>query len=319
MWTLSPFFKERMGNKMKKTCVLFCGQGSQVPGMGKELYEQSEAVRQMFATGSGILGYDLAELCFNADAAALSRTENAQPAIFAVSLAGLIALRERGILPDAVAGHSLGEYGALCAAGVYTIENGFIAIKARAEAMAKASGGAMAAILGSDERTVAQVCEGIPGYVLPVNYNSPAQTVIAGEEAAVLTAMEVFTQMGLRAARLQVSGAFHTRLMENASGRFYEAVKDLPYSQPSLPYYSNLTGGRIESFPDLPDYLRRHMVSPVLFTKELSAMAEDGFGQFIEVGPGKVLCGLVKRTLRGTKPQNIETAADVEKAVAMAE
>lgn len=304
---------------MKKTCILFCGQGAQTPGMGKELYEQSENIRRMFATGSEILGYDLAELCFCADAAALSRTENAQPAIFAVSLAGLIALRERGILPDAVAGHSLGEYGALCAAGVYTIENGFIAIKARAEAMAKASGGAMAAILGSDEETVARVCEKTPGYLLPVNYNSPAQTVIAGEEAAVLSAMEAFTQMGLRAVRLQVSGAFHTRLMESASEQFYEAVKALPYSQPTVAYYSNLTGGQVESFPDLPDYLRRHMVSPVLFTKELTALSQDGFERFIEVGPGKVLCGLVKRTLRGTKPLNIETTADVDKAAAMAE
>lgn len=298
---------------MRKICVLFCGQGSQNPGMGRELFERSTAVQHLFEAGSDILGFDLRHLCFEEDAASLSLTQHAQPAIYAVSLAGYTLLRdELGIVPAALAGHSLGEYGALTAAGVWSVEDGFRIIRARAEAMGKIQGGAMLAVLGSDEETVERVCAEVDG-VMPVNYNSPQQTVIAGAEEAVLTAGKKFADMGLRTARLAVSGAFHTPLMQPAADAFAEAASSIPWKQPSLPFYSNVTGERLEAFDDLPAYLRRHMTSPVRFTRQLAAIAADGCDMFVEVGPGKVLCGLVRRTLDGIRPLNVEDIRSLEK------
>lgn len=287
--------------------------------MGKELYERSNAVRRLFEEGNDILGFDLAQLCFESDIASLSQTQHAQPAIFAVSLAAYTLLRDEAELDDShvmLAGHSLGEYGALTAAGVWSIENGFRIIRTRAQAMSACTGGTMLAVLGSDEATVERVCSETQGMVLPVNYNAPQQTVIAGEKAAVLAAGEAFAAMGLRTAQLNVSGAFHTPMMQPAAAALANAASDIPFGQPKIPFYSNVTGARLTQFDNLPEYLRIHMTSPVRFTHQLSSISADGADVFIEVGPGKVVSGLVKRTLKGVKPVNIEDAGSLKKALA---
>ncbi|TCL43965.1 ACP S-malonyltransferase [Harryflintia acetispora] len=306
---------------MENLSVLFCGQGSQAPGMGKELCDNFASAREIFECGSDILGFDLQKTCFEGDEAALAPTAVAQPAIFAVSLAGYRVLeRELGLAPFCVGGHSLGEYGALSAAGVWSMEDGFRVIKARAAAMeraAQSAGGVMFAIIGLDESTVERVCEETEGYVLPVNYNSPIQTVIAGENGPAEAAVQKFQELGAKAVKLGVASAFHTKLMQSAADEFCEAVRGIPYNRPALPFYSNRDGECMEDFGDLYGYLHAHMLSPVLFTRELMAMQRDGAALFVEVGPGKVVSGLVKRTLKGTKPISLENLSGVEKLKAL--
>ncbi len=297
---------------------LFSGQGSQAPGMGVELAEGCPKAAEVFETASRVLGFDLLKICREGTAEELAATEVAQPAIMATSLAAFAALSEAGVKPDAVAGHSLGEYAAMVASGMLSMEDGFALIKARAAAMGKcaaANSGSMAAILGSDEETVAKVCAETEGYVVPVNFNSTAQTVIAGEKEAVSAACAKFAEMGKRAVPLAVAAAFHSKLMQPAADEFLEEAKKFTYQEPQVDFYSNLSGEKLTDFSDIPTRLASHIVSPVLFTKELAAMSEAGADTFIECGPGKVLAGLVKKTLKGVAIFNVENAKTLEKAL----
>ncbi|MBQ8107304.1 MAG: ACP S-malonyltransferase [Ruminococcus sp.] len=304
---------------MGKNVFLFSGQGSQYVGMGKELCERYPQAKAVFDTASSVLGYDIAEIAFNGPEEELGKTINSQPAIMACSLAAFEAARAEGIEFDGVAGHSLGEYAAMVAAGVVTMEDGFKLIKARAAAMQKAadsSDGAMYAIIGLDAAQVEKVCEETEGYVTAVNYNSAVQTVIAGETKACEAAAEKFTAMKKRAIKLGVSSAFHSKLMQPAADEFIEAAKQISFKAAEKEFYSNVLGAKLEDFSNMPELLARHIVSPVRFTSELECMNKAGYENFIELGPNKVLTGLVKKTLKGANAVNIENAATLEKALA---
>ena len=303
---------------MEKTVFLFSGQGSQYPKMAEELIASSSKAAEVFICASDVLGFDLKEICLNGTPEELAKTQVAQPAIMATSLAALACVRERGVDASAVAGHSLGEYAAMVAAGVLTLEDGFKLIKARAAAMGKCAenqNGAMAAVVGLTAEEVADVCKETPGYVLPVNYNSAVQTVIAGERAAVAEASETFAAMGKRAIPLAVSAAFHSKLMQPAADEFYEAAKGFAYSEPKLDFYANLTGKKLIDFSDMAGYLAKHIVSPVYFTSELAELHAAGYVNYLELGPGKVLTGLVKKTLKDVTALNVENAKTLQKAV----
>lgn len=297
--------------------ALFSGQGSQYSGMTKDLYEHDNSLSVIFDTASEITGRDIKDICFNADESVLGQTVNSQPAIMTASLVCLESAKRKGFEFSGVAGHSLGEYAAMVASGVVTMEDGFRLIKARAEAMdkaAKANKGSMAAVLKLSPEKIEEVCNSIDGYVVPVNYNSPQQTVIAGTVEAVAEATEEFSKLKARVVPLKVASAFHSELMESASKEFYETAKTITFKKPEIKYYSNVTGAELTDFSDMPSLLAKHIASPVLFTSELNAMKNDGFTDFYEFGPNKVLTGLVKKTLNDIRALNIENLKTLEEA-----
>lgn len=297
------------------TISLFSGQGSQFPGMGKELLEAFPELDEVYAAGSDILGRDLKAICFDSTDEELARTVNAQPAVMANSIAALKAAQAKGFTFDGVAGHSLGEYAAMYASGMVTLEDAFRLIKARSEAMeeaARQSVGTMAAIMKIAPEKVEEVCNAAKNYVAAVNYNSPVQTVIAGTPEGIAEVSEVFKELKARVVPLNVAGAFHSKLMQPAADIFYEAAKSIRFAAPAVKYYSNVTGGELTDFSDMPALLAKHIVSPVRFTSELAAMQADGADRFVEFGPGKTLTGLVKKTLSDVTLINIDSAEALE-------
>ncbi len=301
-----------------KTAFLFSGQGSQYPGMGAAFAKEYPNARDILQCGSDIMGFDLLKKLTDSTPEELAQTRLSQPAIFTVSLLALMAAKENGLCCAAVAGHSLGEYAAMYCAGMVSLEDAFSLIKLRSEAMAKAaegSDGAMAAIIGCDNDTIEKVCAETEGFVAPANYNSPAQTVIAGETAAVDKALEKFSAMGKRGVKLAVSAAFHTKLMKSAADEFHEAAKQFDFKAPECDYYANLYGKKLEDLSDMPGYLAAHICSPVRFVDEITAMRAAGIEAFAELGPGKVLTGLVKKTDRSAKAVNIEDCDTLAKAL----
>lgn len=301
---------------MSKNVFLFSGQGSQYSGMGQELAAITPASAAIYECAADILGFDLKELCFHGEETQLAQTIVSQPAIFATSLVAWEAAKSKGLSCSAVAGHSLGEYAAMVASGMLSMEDGFRAIKARSEAMqacAENSKGGMVAILGLDPQTIEEVCTQTPGYVVPVNYNSPAQTVIAGEKSALEQAVSALSAAGAkRTVPLAVSAAFHSKMMQPAAEQFAAEIRFLSFKKPNVEFYSNVTGGLLTDFDDMPAYLAKHIVSPVRFVSELQLMQQNGYQNFIELGPNKVLTGLVKKTLKDVTAVNIENAKTLD-------
>ncbi len=291
------------------TIALFSGQGSQYEGMGKDIAEAMPELMEVYDTGSEILGTDLKNICFSAPLDELSRTVNSQPAIMATSILCLKAAQSKGFTFDGVAGHSLGEYAAMYASEMISLEDAFRLIKARAAAMEEATAsaeGAMAAVMKIAPEEVERVCGEAKEYVTAVNYNSPAQTVIAGTPEGIAEVSEIFAEMKARVIPLNVAGAFHSKLMQPAADKFYETAKTIKFSAPRVKYYSNLTGGELTDFSDMATMLAKHIVSPVRFTSELAAMQEAGADVFVEFGPGRTLTGLVKKTLKDVTAVNVE-------------
>lgn len=280
------------------TAFVFPGQGAQFEGMGKDLYEQSEAARLIFVQADKILGYKLSEIMFHGSAEELKQTKVTQPALFVHAIATLASKSE--FEPNAVAGHSLGEFSALVANGTLSFEDGLKLVYARAMAMqeaCEATPGTMAAILGLDDAKVEEVCATVNEVVTPANYNCPGQLVISGSMDGVKTAMVKLQEAGAkRALQLEVGGAFHSPLMEPAKQSLAEAILNTTFNTPKCPVYQNVTG-LPETNPDkIKDNLISQLTGSVKWTQTIEKMASDGITNFKEVGgTGKVLSGLIKK------------------------
>jgi len=284
---------------MKKAYV-FPGQGAQFSGMGKDLYDSNTTAKELFEKANDMLGFDITNIMFSGTDEELKQTKVTQPAIFLHSVILSKCLPEFN--PDMVAGHSLGEFSALVANECLRFEEGLSLVSKRANAMQKAcemNPSTMAAIIGLDDNIVEDTCEEIEGVVVAANYNCPGQLVISGSNEAVGIACEKLTEKGARRALLlPVGGAFHSPLMEPARVELEEAIKQATFNQPSCPVYQNVTAEAVTNADEIKLNLIAQLTSPVRWTQIMHSMIRDGATSFTEVGPGKVLSGLVKKVDR---------------------
>jgi [acyl-carrier-protein] S-malonyltransferase len=300
---------------VSKIAFCFPGQGSLEAGMGRELAEAIPEAMDVFMRGSEASGLDLMYLCFEAPEEELVQTEVQQPALVATSLAVLAAIKSRGIKPDFVVGHSVGEFAALASAGALKVEEAIALVRERGLAMAEAAKnnpGSMAAILGLDDEVVERICRRILN-VWPANYNCPGQIVVSGENPAVAEACEAAEEEGARrAVKLRVSGAFHSPLVARAADRLRPALERVKFSEPTAPFMSTVTA-RIEDAKRMGPLLVEQLTAPVRFTQAAQALVRDGAHTFVEVGPGNVLSGLVKRIDRNAKTISVSTPESLDK------
>ena len=303
----------------KKIAFIFPGQGAQAVGMGKDLYDNYESAKSVYDTADKALAKSVSSLCFEGPEDALKQTVNTQPCIVTTSIAALEALKSQlDIEPDYVAGHSLGEYCAMYTAGVMSLETTLKAIQKRADLMGQTKGGAMAAVLNATEEVLkAGLAEGSKvGYVDVANYNSPAQVVITGDENAVKAAGDYVLANGARrVVPLAVSGAFHSKFMENAGKEFESFVNSLDLNDASIPVITNVDAAATTTSADFRVKMPRQIYSSVHWTQTIQKMVSDGVEIFVEIGPGKVLAGLNKKIAPEAKVFNVFDKESLENTI----
>jgi [acyl-carrier-protein] S-malonyltransferase len=306
-----------------KIAFCFPGQGSQDVGMGRGIAERFPAARAVYDEASEAVGFDVARLCFEGSLEELTRTELQQPALVATSLACLRAVETLGVRPDYVIGHSVGEYSALAAAGALSAPDAVALVRERGEAMAEAAlekPGAMAAVLGLEDGIVEELCATVDG-VWPANYNCPGQIVVSGENAAVDRVLEEATARGARkTVKLRVSGAFHSPLVARAAERLRPALAQASWHDPSPPFMSTVSA-RIEDAQRLATLLVDQLTGPVRFTQAVRGLVRDGVEVFVEIGPGQVLSGLLRRCDRSLRTISVgdpESLARLEETLSAA-
>lgn len=302
---------------MSKTAFIFPGQGAQYVGMAKDFYEQIPVSRKVIDKASQATGIDIPALCFQANEK-INITEYTQIAMLAAEAAMLRALEDRGVRSQVNAGLSLGEYGALLASGVMSEEDAFAAVRRRGILMQEAvpTGGAMAAVLGAEAALIEEICEKTEGIVSVANYNCPGQIVITGEKEAVERAGESLKEAGARRIiPLNVSGPFHSGMLEGAGEKLGEALAEVKLHEFTVPYVTNVTAQYVTETSEVKALLVKQVSSPVRWQQCVERMLADGVDTFIEIGPGKTLAGFMRKIDRKAKVLNVEKVEDLEKAV----
>jgi [acyl-carrier-protein] S-malonyltransferase len=301
--------------RIVKVAFGFPGQGSQDVGMGREMAAAFPEAQAVYEDAAEAVGFDIARLCFEGPIEELTRTEIQQPALVTTSLACLRAVEARGISADVVVGHSVGEYAALGAAGALSDREAVTLVRERGEATAAAATehpGAMAAIIGLEDAVVEELCGSIEN-VWPANYNCPGQLVVSGEPAAVDRLLEEAAAQGARkTVKLRVGGAFHSPLVASAAERLRPAVEAVSWQEPS-PLFMSTVSARIESADRLGELLVQQLIAPVRFTQAVATLVQEGVDTFVEIGPGQVLSGLVRRCDRSLRTISVGDPASLQK------